>query len=174
MNLLDLNGVLAVSYLITLSDRGYKIAHRVGAIKGRTGVRSWSETREIFSAREGNAMTISTRPGLSDNAAGAISYLTFIPAFVFLVLPPFKGSPYVRFHAWQSVLLYVSAFVVEIIFGGIALLTLFLSSPILAHVVRVISLVWLVLLLICVIQAMNGKRFRIPLLGNIAEKLSMK
>lgn len=119
-------------------------------------------------------MTVSTRAAFSDNAAGAISYFTFIPAFIFLLVAPYKNSAYVRFHAWQSVLLDITAFVIEIIFGAIALLTMFLGALALAYAMRVISVVWLVLWLACVIQAMNGKRFKIPLLGNIAEKLSMK
>jgi len=119
-------------------------------------------------------MTVSTRTGLSDNAASAISYFTFIPAFIFLLVAPYKESPYTRFHAWQSVLLDITAFAIEIIFGAIALLTLFLGSVALAYSVRVISVLWLVLWLTCVIKAMNGKRFKIPVLGNIAERLSMK
>src|ERR1700739_143684 len=124
--------------------------------------------------REGFLMTVPTRSGISDNAAGAVSYFTFIPAIVFLLLPPYKDSNYVRFHAWQSVLLTIAAFVIDIIFGSIALLTLFLGTAALAYTFRIISLLWLVLWLVCVIQAMNGKRFRIPLLGSIAEKLAMK
>ncbi len=119
-------------------------------------------------------MTVTTRTGISDNAAGAISYFTFLPAIVFLLLPPYKDSSYVRFHAWQSVLLSIAASVVDIILGTIALLTLFLGTVALAYTFRVISLLWLILWLVCVIQAMNGKRFRIPLLGSIAEKLAMK
>jgi uncharacterized membrane protein len=119
-------------------------------------------------------MTVTTRTGISDNAAGAIAYFTFFPAIVFLLVAPYKESPYVRFHAWQSVLLDIAAFLVEILFGAIALLTLFLGSLALIYTLRVLSLLWLVLWLTCVIQAMNGKRFRIPILGNIAEKLSMK
>ena len=119
-------------------------------------------------------MTVSTRTGLSDNAAGAISYLTFLPAFFFLLFAPYKESTYVRFHAWQSVLLYVAAFVIEIIFGVIAFVMLFLGSVVMAYAAKLILGVWLVLWLTCVIQAMKGRRFRIPLLGNIAEKLSMK
>ena len=119
-------------------------------------------------------MTVTTRTGISDNAAGTISYLTFIPAIVFLLLPPYKDSNYVRFHAWQSVLLTISAFMVDIVLGTIALLTLFLGNVALAYTFRAISLLWLVLWLVCVIQAMNGKRFRVPLLGGIAEKLAMK
>jgi uncharacterized membrane protein len=119
-------------------------------------------------------MTVTTRTGISDNAAGAISYFTFFPAIVFLLFPPFKDSSYVRFHAWQSVLLSIAASVVDIILGMTALLTLFLGTVALAYTFRIISLIWLVLWLVCVIQAMNGKRFRIPLLGSIAEKLAMK
>jgi len=119
-------------------------------------------------------MTVATRTGISDNAASAISYFTFIPATVFLLVPPYKNSGYVRFHAWQSVLLCLAAFIVDIILGAIALLTLFLGSVAFAYTLRILWLFWLVLWLVCVIQAMNGKRFRIPLLGSIAEKLAMK
>jgi uncharacterized membrane protein len=123
---------------------------------------------------EGYLMTVATRTGISDNAASAISYFTFIPAIVFLLLPPYKESSYVRFHAWQSVLLTIAAFVVDIILGSIALLTLFLGTAALAYTFRILSLVWLILWLVCVIRAMNGKQFRVPLLGSIAEKLAMK
>jgi uncharacterized membrane protein len=119
-------------------------------------------------------MTVATRSGISDNAAGAISYFTFIPAIVFLLLPPYKESSYVRFHAWQSVLLCITAFVVDIIVGVIALLSLFLGTVALAYTMRIVSLFWLILWIVCVIQAMNGRKFRIPMLGSIAEKLAMK
>lgn len=119
-------------------------------------------------------MAVTTRAGISDNAAGAISYLTFIPAILFLLLPPYKESNDVRFHAWQSVLLDMAAFVIEIIFGAIALLTLFLGAVSVAYLLRAISVLWLILWLTCLIQAMRGKRFKVPLLGNIAEKLAMK
>ena len=119
-------------------------------------------------------MTVATRKGISDNAAAAISYFTFFPAIVFLLVPPYKDSSFVRFHAWQSVLLSIAASVVDIILGMIALLTLFLGTVTLAYTFRIVSLLWLVLWLVCVIEAMNGKRFKIPLLGSVAEKLAMK
>jgi len=119
-------------------------------------------------------MTVTTRTGISDKAAGAISYFTFIPAIVFLLMKPYKDSPCVRFHAWQSVLLCIVAFAVDIVLGSIALLTLFLATSALAYTLRLLSLFWLVLWLACVIQALNGKRLKLPLIGTIAEKLSMK
>ena len=119
-------------------------------------------------------MTVTTRTGISDRAAGAISYFTFIPAIVFLLVRPYKDSPCVRFHAWQSVLLCIVAFAVDIVLGSIALLTLFLGTGALTYTLRLLSLFWLVLWLACVIQALNGKRLKLPLIGSIAEKLSMK
>jgi uncharacterized membrane protein len=119
-------------------------------------------------------MTVATRSGLSENAASAISYITFFPAIAFLLLPSYKSSAYIRFHAWQSVLLCFTTFLVDIVLGSIALLTLFLGTVTLAYTFRVLSLLWLVLWVVCVVKAATGKRFRIPLLGSIAEKLAMK
>lgn len=119
-------------------------------------------------------MTVTEHKGISDRAAGAISYFTFIPAIVFLLLKPYKESPCIRFHAWQSILLCMMAFIVEIIVGVIALLTLFLGTVALAYTLRLFSVFWMVLWVACVIQAMNGKRLKLPIIGGIAEKLSMK
>jgi uncharacterized membrane protein len=126
------------------------------------------------SAAKGNSMTVTTSPAVSYNAAGAISYFTFIPAVVFLLIPPYKDSPCVRFHAWQSILLSMVAFAVDIVLGAIALLTLFLGTAALAYTLRLLFLFWLILWLACVIKAMNGKRLKLPVIGSIAEKLSMK
>ena len=62
-------------------------------------------------------MSEATPTGLSDNAAGALAYITIVPAIVFLVMPPYNSSSYVRFHAWQSILLNVSAIVLGIAFS---------------------------------------------------------
>ena len=47
--------------------------------------------------------------GLTSNAAAAISYITFIPAVLFLVLEPYNRDRFVRFHAWQSIALWIVA-----------------------------------------------------------------
>ena len=53
--------------------------------------------------------------GLSDNAAGALAYVTIIPAIIFLIVEPFNKNPYVRFHAWQSIFLGIAAFALNIV-----------------------------------------------------------
>ena len=119
-------------------------------------------------------MTVMDKPAISYNAASAISYFTFIPAAVFLLLPSYKDSPCVRFHAWQSILFFMVAFAIDIVLGAIALLTFLLGTAILAYTMRLLFLFWLVLWLACVIKAMNGKRLKLPIIGSIAEKLSLK
>ena len=43
--------------------------------------------------------------GLSDNAAGALAYVTIIPAIIFLIVAPYNTNSYIRFHSWQSIFL---------------------------------------------------------------------
>src|SRR5271157_5849876 len=57
----------------------------------------------------------------ADRALAALAYLTLVPAAVLLLLPGYRNNTFVRFHAWQSVLLW----------GAFCLLTivsLFLSN----------------------------------------------
>ncbi len=117
-------------------------------------------------------MPASAQSGISDNAAGAIAYITFIPAIVFLMIPPYNASPYVRFHSWQSIFLCVAAFLVNIVLDMLMLLTLFLAP--FAWLAKIVMVLWMVLWLVCVIQALNGKRYKLPFLGDIAEKLSAR
>jgi uncharacterized membrane protein len=121
-------------------------------------------------ASKGARMPVSTQSGLSDNAAGAISYFTFIPAIVFLIAAPYNANSYIRFHSWQSILLCVAAFIVNV---AVDMLSLVLLSGFF-WIARLASLLWFVVWLICVVQAFNGNRFKLPVIGDIAEKLSAK
>jgi uncharacterized membrane protein len=119
-------------------------------------------------------MSDTTQSGLSDNAAGGIAYITFLPALVFLVLPPYNTSPYVRFHAWQSVFLNIVAFIVEVVANLVLGLSRSFTPLGLSTVWSVVDLTWLIVWVVCVIKAVNGQRFKIPVLGAIAEKLANK
>jgi uncharacterized membrane protein len=107
---------------------------------------------------------------LPENAAAALAYVTFVPAIVLLLFPPHCSNPYVRFHAWQSVFLAVTTFVVSfvltvmIIFG-----LLFGALPVLV-INTVVWTAWLVAWVVCVVQAAQGKRFHLPVLGKLAER----
>ena len=123
-------------------------------------------------------MTDTTQSGLTDNAAGAIAYITFIPAIIFLAIPPYNTSPFVRFHAWQSIFLSIAAFVVGVafaIFAGVAVAFLPWGLYSLVHLVGLlIDLLWFILWLVCVLKAINGGKFSIPVIGPLAEQQANK
>jgi uncharacterized membrane protein len=114
-------------------------------------------------------MSDSNPSGLSDNAAGGLAYVTPIPAIVFLIADPFKKSTYVRFHAWQSIFFFVAWAVVYILAGVIQNLVptvVFLTLPL----QELVDLAFVVILVIVFVSAFNGKRFKLPILGGLADK----
>lgn len=119
-------------------------------------------------------MTVMDKPALSYKAAGAISYFTFLPAGVFLVLSPYKDDQKLRFHAWQSILLCMTAFATDILTGTIAMFSSLLGTALLAYTMRFMFLFWAVIWITCVIKASKGSRFKLPIIGHFAEKLSLK
>jgi uncharacterized membrane protein len=104
--------------------------------------------------------------GLSDNAAGAIAYLTFIPAVIFLVIAPYNRNPFVRFHAFQCIGLTIASVLLHVLIGFMIFVlhgfTFLLSS--------LVSVLFFVLWLICIVNAAQGKWFKVPVLGDFAEQ----
>ena len=116
--------------------------------------------------------TTAANSGLSDNAAGAIAYLTVIPAIVFLVVEPFNRKSFVRFHSFQCIFLCVAAVVLDIAFG-ILLTIVTMMMPLAFFGVflwPLVNLFWLAVVVICIVNAYQGKRFKLPIIGNLAEK----
>jgi uncharacterized membrane protein len=108
--------------------------------------------------------------GIHDNTAAAIAYITLVPAIVFLVLPPYSKSPFVCFHAWQSIFLTIVAIVLIVAQGIIVPFSLIFSESLFVAVTWLVWLAWILLWVICGIEAVNGKRFKLPIIGAIAEK----
>jgi uncharacterized membrane protein len=106
--------------------------------------------------------------GLSDNAASGLAYVTVIPAIIFLVVPPYNQKPVVRFHSWQSIFLFIAWIVIHIgfmIVGRIPIFGCFIG------ILRLlVGLALFILWLIVMIKAFNGQRFKIPFIGDLAEK----
>ena len=106
--------------------------------------------------------------GLSDNAASGLAYVTIIPAVIFLVVAPYNQNPAVKFHCWQSIFLGIGWVVVWIalaIVGAIPFLNLIdlILFPL-------AGVAFLIVWLIAMINAFQGKRFRLPFIGQLAEK----
>jgi uncharacterized membrane protein len=112
--------------------------------------------------------------GLSDNAAGALAYLTFVPAILFLLIPPYNTNRYVRFHAWQSLMLNVSAVLISFLMSFALVIFLVFEAELLVVFKQLVWLAWFVLWLMCFLKAINGQRFRLPILGELAERQASK
>lgn len=98
--------------------------------------------------------------GLSENAAGALAYVTVIPAIIFLLVEPYNKNSFIRFHAWQNIFLCIGAFVIEFIVGIIPLVNL-IALPVVG---LGIFIVWIIALL----KALKGERYQLPLIGKYA------
>ena len=112
--------------------------------------------------------------GLSDNAAAGIAYLTFIPAIIFLAVAPYNRSSFVRFHAWQSIFLSIAAFAINVGLRFVLGIALAFSPFLHLALWPLINLFWFIVWLICLINAFNGKRFALPIIGALAEQQASK
>ncbi len=116
----------------------------------------------------GGGTAVATASGLTDNVAGMLAYVTIIPAIVFLVLEPYNKKRFIRFHSFQNIFFCVAWIVV-----GIAL-SIVAAIPVLGWLTL---LVWpllglggLIVWVIMLIKAYQGQMFKLPIIGDMAEK----
>ena len=122
--------------------------------------------------------------GLDENLAALLSYVFgWISGLIFFLME--KDSRLVRFHAMQSILLGAAAIVIFIVFWIVAVV----SSLVVGYISSILGgIVWLVMVLvggvlglgifvgaiISLIKAYQGQYFKLPVIGNYAEKFSAK
>ncbi|OGP88783.1 MAG: hypothetical protein A2157_12760 [Deltaproteobacteria bacterium RBG_16_47_11] len=98
--------------------------------------------------------------GLEENVAGFFCYLLgFITGIIFLVVE--KKSSFVKFHAMQSTITFLSLFIISFILGFI---------PIIGLLVYPIWILSLILWLLLMIKALRGERYSLPIVGKMAEE----
>ncbi len=117
-----------------------------------------------------------TRSGLQPNLAATLSYVfTIISGAVFLIIE--KDNKYVRFHAMQSILLGAAFFIIWMALAVFSVAVLpfmhvmvwFINSAV--HLV--LGLGWLILWALLMYKAHKGEKFKLPVIGNIAEKKTL-
>jgi uncharacterized membrane protein len=104
----------------------------------------------------------------AERVAAAVAYLTLVAGAVILFLPRFRQNRFVRFHAWQSILLWGAFFVstmVALLLSNVAAAMLFLLFGILA------SLAMFFLWIVLSVKAWEGERFELPLFGELAARM---
>jgi uncharacterized membrane protein len=119
----------------------------------------------------GNQSAVTTAPagGLTDNVAGMLAYVTIIPAILFLVLEPYNKRRFIRFHSFQCIFLCIALFIL-----GIALQILwhipFLGWAVGLLIWPLIGLAELILWIFLLMKAYQGQMFKLPVIGDMAEK----
>ena len=110
---------------------------------------------------------------LSENLAGALAYFTILPAILFLFVEPYRKNIFVRFHALQC-FLYTAAIVllgVALTFADYVLFVIPVLGPLLVVVIDAVAALAAILLwCVLVAKAWRGEIFKIPLLGDFAER----
>lgn len=112
--------------------------------------------------------TVAATGGLADNVAGMLAYVTIIPAIIFLVIEPYNRNRFVRFHAFQS------------IFFAIAWTALWIALNIVAHIPflgwltiliwPLVGLAGFVIWIVLLLKANQGQMWKLPVIGEMAEK----
>jgi uncharacterized membrane protein len=111
--------------------------------------------------------------GLSDNSIGAMAYFTPFPAIFFLAIRRYNKRPYVRFHSWQSLVFSAFVFIFGFILSFVLPFTASLSPHLFLALRWLVVLIWVAIFLVwlwCVVGALNGRRCRLPIIGDWADE----
>ena len=102
-----------------------------------------------------------TSTGLQENVAGVLYYvLGWISGIVFLLLEP--KNKFVRFHAFQSIIVFAILTLIGIIFSPVPWVGAFIGW--------VVSVMGFILWIVLMVLASQGKKHKLPWAGNLAEK----
>lgn len=106
--------------------------------------------------------------GLTDNVAGMLAYVTIVPAIIFLVIEPYNRSRFVRFHCFQSIFFAVAWTVLWIALSFVGMIPILGWATILIW--PLLGLGGLILWVILLLKANQGQMFKLPVIGEMAEK----
>ena len=102
-----------------------------------------------------------TSTGLDEKIAGMLAYIVgWVSGIVFLILEP--NNKYVRFHAFQSIIVFGALTVVGVVLGWI---------PVLGTIIYIlVSIAAFILWIILLVKAYQGQKYMVKWAGPLAEK----
>jgi uncharacterized membrane protein len=104
---------------------------------------------------------IKTSTGMNQNVAGLLCYLAgWITGLIFFLIE--KENRFVRFHAMQSIITFGSLTVIFMILGFIPFVGWMLMP--------VLAILQLILWIVLMVKAYQGQLFKLPVIGDMAEK----
>lgn len=100
--------------------------------------------------------------GIPDRVAGAVAYLFVVPAIFFLLRNPFRKNRFIRFHAWQSILMAAATLAM------FALLFTMMGKVLIIFASIIVAIGWFILWLVLMVKALQGELFELPWIGKLA------
>jgi len=110
---------------------------------------------------------------LPETVAGALAYCTVIPAIVFLLVEPYSKDRFVRFHSWQCIAVGLASLAIGAALRIVGFVLFFI--PVLGHLLvwllsMVVTLAFLAVWIVLIVKALQGERFKLPVVGDFAEQ----
>jgi uncharacterized membrane protein len=110
-------------------------------------------------------VTEKSSTGLDANLAAMLCYAVgWVTGLIFFVLE--KDSRFVKFHAMQSIVVWLAAAVIWYMLMMIPIIGWMLSFP--------MFLGCLILWILLMVKAYNGEKFKLPVVGDFAEQQAAK
>lgn len=111
-------------------------------------------------------MSQSSGTSLEPNVAGLLCYIAgWITGLIFFLIE--KDDDFVRFHAMQSIVTFGAITILSIVFG------ILFMVPFLGMILGTILWIGTIILwILLMVKAYQGERFKLPLIGDLAEKWS--
>lgn len=107
--------------------------------------------------------------GLEPGLASLLAYLFgIVGGLVFYLIE--QKNKYVRFHAMQSILLFAVFIVVWVAWFILEIILPSSLTCLLSPVVSLVGLAYLILTIVLMIKAYQGEKFKLPIIGDIAER----
>ena len=112
---------------------------------------------------------------MADNIASMLCYiLGFVTGIIFLVLEPYNRNRAIRFHAFQSIFLWVAFFgvwiVLQVVASMLVAIHLWSLLPVIGLIGTVIWLGSMVLAIVLMVKAYQGQALVLPVIGPLAQK----
>ena len=114
-----------------------------------------------------------TSTGIEANVAGLLSYvLGWVTGLIFFLIE--KENKFVRFHAMQSMIVFGGLFVLLMAVGMLMtaffMMHIYFLTPVFTLLNTLIILAGAVLWILLMVKAFMGEKFKLPVIGDIAEK----
>lgn len=114
-----------------------------------------------------------TSTGMQANLAGLLSYVAgWITGLIFFLTE--KENKFVRFHAMQSIIVFgalsVVGIILSILFRFFIMARLYFMFQFFVLLSNLLWLVALILWILLMVKAYQGDKFKLPIVGDIAEK----